>query len=327
MRGRYWLIALAALAGCDHGALFRPAGYGSDMPFTAGTPTRLTFNPGVDRMPAWLPDESGILYSFERLDRPDRDRCLGLLPATGGSRARELCNRAPAADDSTDVWEWPTVSPGGRLAYVRQSFWLARLNSEEIALGSLPAPEVGPNIRSLPQVLPSGSAARLRQLSWLGDSALIYVALSAPASLLPVRPIAVVHVDLTGAQPAFAMVPGTDSVSSAAVGERSDVVYYTRAGDTRVYRRALAGDSIVYDFAVAGVPTAVQVAGSRLVAIVTNQFNVVNLRVVNLSDGTNSVVPTAGLQLLELALSRSGRHLVVGAQAGGNVDLWLFELP
>src|SRR5437879_277497 len=73
-----------ALASCGHSASFVAPGTGSDRPFAGGSPQRLTFNLGDDRAPAWLPDGSGLVYSFQRLDRPARDRCLGLLPPDVG---------------------------------------------------------------------------------------------------------------------------------------------------------------------------------------------------------------------------------------------------
>src|SRR3989454_6922874 len=107
-----------AFAGCEHTAPFAPADTGSDQPFGAGSPRRVTLNLGDDRAPAWLPDESGFWYSFERADRADHDRCLALLPPDGGRIVRTLCDRIPAADDSTDAWTEPAIDAAGGVAYV-----------------------------------------------------------------------------------------------------------------------------------------------------------------------------------------------------------------
>src|SRR5439155_11102590 len=106
------------LAGCGHSAPPAAPESGSSQPFAGGSPRRLTFNLGDDRAPVWLPDGSGLLYSFQRLDRPDRDRCLGLLPPDGGRLERTLCDETPAADDSTNVLTEPAPSVDGRLAYL-----------------------------------------------------------------------------------------------------------------------------------------------------------------------------------------------------------------
>ena len=107
-----------ALAGCGHSAPPAAPESGSSRPFAGGSPRRLTFNLGDDRAPAWLPDGSGLLYSFQRLDRPDHDRCLGLLPPDGGRLERMLCDANPAADDSTNVLTEPAPTGDGRVAYL-----------------------------------------------------------------------------------------------------------------------------------------------------------------------------------------------------------------
>src|SRR5436309_1960365 len=149
------LLALA-LTGCGHSQPFRPGDYGSGQPFVPGSPRRVTYNIGDDRAPAWLPDESGFLYSFQRVDRPDRDYCLGLLP-------------------------------------------------------------------------PAGAAS-----------------------------------------PAPPAVPATLYASSVAPGGTADVIFFTLGGDSRVFRRVRSGatDSVVHDFGAAGIARDVQVAGTRLVAVV-----------------------------------------------------------
>src|SRR5688572_12531680 len=80
------LAALAALtaAACEHGEPFLLEPYGPVGPQNPGLLTRLTFNPGQDLAPAWLPDGSAIAYTGERGDRPDRDRCLAFMPGAGG---------------------------------------------------------------------------------------------------------------------------------------------------------------------------------------------------------------------------------------------------
>src|SRR5256885_8297828 len=95
------------VAGCGHSASPAAPETGSDRPFAGGSPRRLTFNLGDDRAPAWLPDGSGLVYSFQRLDRPDRDRCLGLLPPQGRRLLRTLCDANPPAADPTNVLTEP----------------------------------------------------------------------------------------------------------------------------------------------------------------------------------------------------------------------------
>src|SRR5258708_27498816 len=105
-------VLLAAFA-CDHPTPPEPGSYGPQGPFSTAIPRRLTFNPGQDLTPAWLPDGSGIIYQFQRLDEPDVDRCLGILPAAGGG-GPEICNTKPQGAGSTEVFGSAGALPGGR---------------------------------------------------------------------------------------------------------------------------------------------------------------------------------------------------------------------
>lgn len=325
MRGRYWLIALPALAACDHGAVFRPTGYGSDAPLNPSSPIRLTYSPGADDTPVWLPDEARILYSLQRLDRPDRDRCLGILPATGGTLERMICNSVPAGDTTRDLFESPAVSPGGRLAYMHT---VQRINGfvvlREIVVATLAAPESGQSF-STQFPIATGQAYQAEQIRWLGDSALVYVA-DGNSGLFPgfttTDKLGVVRVRLTGGKPTVEMVPGTDFATSLAV-DTPDIIYFTVSGPL-VFRRVLSTGAmtVAHNFGGLGVPTAIQVVGTLLTAVVNGQ-----LYVVNLFSGTETALPAAGLQLVQLALERSGNRVVAEARSGANTDLWLFRLP
>ena len=116
---RFALAVSAVLMACEHGAPFRPGEYGPNGPLNPGDPTRLTYNPGQDLIPAWLPDGSGIVYTGERLDRADRDRCLAFLPAAGGVISHYVC-RTTAPDDSVNVFEDAALARDS-IAYVRAS--------------------------------------------------------------------------------------------------------------------------------------------------------------------------------------------------------------
>ena len=112
--------ALVCLAlACKHDQPMSVGSYAPGGPFGSVVPLRLTYNPGEDLGPVWLPDRSGFIYTMERLDRDDKDRCLVLMPAGGGSIEREICDRIPAADDSVDAYGTAAIAPNGRLAYVR----------------------------------------------------------------------------------------------------------------------------------------------------------------------------------------------------------------
>src|SRR4029077_3245378 len=118
------LIASAIAAGvlaCNHTTPFSPQTYAATGPFVPGDPSRLTYNTGVDTRASWLPDGSAFLYTQEQAGRPDHDRCLAVMPKTGGTVTRTICTNTDAAGDTLNVFESPAVSTTGQLAYVRTS--------------------------------------------------------------------------------------------------------------------------------------------------------------------------------------------------------------
>jgi hypothetical protein len=101
-------------AACDHGAPFRPTGYAPSQPFNAPPLIRLTLNPGDDLTPAWLPDGQ-IIFSAERVDRADHDRCFANMPGSGAAISRYVC-RTATSNDSLDAFSEgaPTSLDAGR---------------------------------------------------------------------------------------------------------------------------------------------------------------------------------------------------------------------
>ncbi len=347
-------LLLLPLVGCEHGAPFAGGSYGSDQPFTAGSPRRLTYNLGQDRAPAWLPDESGIVYSFERTDRPDRDRCLGMLPPDGGRLLTEVCDRTASADDSTNLFTEPAPDPRGRLAYAVATSSIGALTPAwaGLELNSLAGPATTRVLLAFPyyasDTLPHEGAAHVR---WLGGTTLVYVAQRVGyeghckgCPLDSVRTgVAIDRLDLSQTPPHVDVLPGTRFASSVAVGATSDVIYFTLGGDSRVLRRNLVTgtDSTLFDFGASGITRDVQVIGSRLVAVVGGNVSFAldatlgypvqrdsggPVHVVDLLTGAHSVL-TLPPALRHPALSPSGKRLVVEAYTNGTSDLWEFILP
>src|SRR5207249_3879148 len=172
------VVVALAFAGCEHSAPFAGPETGSDRPFAGGSPRRITFNLGNDRAPAWLPDGSGFWYSFERVDRADHDRCLALLPPDGGRIVRMLCDRIPAADDSTDAWTEPAIDAAGRIAYVASSSRVGDVapRAGALVLATAPALTSDRVVATLPYLGSDQAFRDVAQLRWLGSDALVCVA-------------------------------------------------------------------------------------------------------------------------------------------------------
>jgi hypothetical protein len=259
-------LALSVLAACEHPRPFGAPDLGANVPFSQDFPRQLTFSASSDREPFWLPDGSGIIYSYQRLDRPDHDRCLGILPPEGGQRVRTICHVPPVADaDSTNALWSPVVGPGGVLAYVRESS----------PPGSLTAPDPGRVVLRFPYAAPDGttqgSAAYLR---WVDARTLLYLAVQVtyntdtvpPDTVL--TPIEIVRLRLSGDSATVVPLPNTVGATSLAVAG-IDTVYFTLPADSVVYAVDLAGGprAVAHDFRALGPVSDVQRQDGRLFVV------------------------------------------------------------
>ncbi len=355
-RARIALLTAVLTAGCDHPAPFRPGAYVPGGPFQIGAIVRITFNPGRDRAPTWLPGGAGIVYSAERLDRLDHDHCLAELPAAGGTIRRYDC-RTTAADDSINAFEDAAVSSDGRVAYVRAAAYRLPeppLTPDAQALVLARLADVN-DVRVLRRIAYTAPSRRIHHavshVGWLGPSRLVYLgeSVSYPRACSSCDPdtvrtgIEVVTLDFDAPTPLLAVVPGTDGASSVTVGATGDTIYFTRNGDSRVYRRAFSGGQTdtVYDFGAAGIARDVAVANGRLVAVVGGDVAYIvdsvlgnsqvdhggELHFVTLATGAETVVGDFMSRFRRPALAPDGMRVVAESRATFRADLWLVEAP
>lgn len=285
-RYRPWLALL--LLGCGHSDPFSPAANGSTAPLAAGEPSRLTYDGGADLTPTWRPDGSAFLYGFEQADPPHTqpDRCLGLMPPTGGRRLGELCNRAMHAADSIDRFEEPSILPDGRVEYLRSAsvpfrgpaYFQARVGPFDAAA---PASALG----ALPYNGADGVPRdALTHVTWLSNTDAIgvagvrgsYVACNGCAARPFIAGRELVRLTIGGSA---TPLTGPDSVTSAAVASAEGAIYFTRGGDSHVYRVALAGGAPVpvLDLGAAGIARDVQVRGTTAYVVVGGKVSVLTL--------------------------------------------------
>ena len=350
------VLLAAAIVACEHTAPFAPGVYTPNGPFGTGSPLRLTYNPGTDLGPIWLPGSEGILYSAERFDRVDRDHCFAILPRGGGTISRYACSTT-SADDSVDVFENGALAADGRIAYVRLRS--RRLPARPITpdvQALVVAPLSDPNavrvLRSVPYSLPSRPPHQgISYIGWLTPSRLIYLAerVTYPQACSSCAPdtvrtgIEIVTLDFATATPVLTVVPNTDSASSVAVGATGDTVYFTRNGDSRVYRYAFSSGltDTVFDFAATGIARDVGVSSGRLVAVVGGDVTYVvdsvlgasqvdrggELHFVILASGAETVIGNVTSRYRHPALSSDGTRVVTEVLTLGSGDLWLMSVP
>ena len=334
MNGRVAVLALAALLGaCEHAQPYGAAALGPEGPFSSAFPRQLTFNLLGDVQPAWLPGVAGIIYSLSA-GAPANMHCLGILPPEGGRPVQTFCHApTPGGDSTTALWQ-PAVSGAGLLAYVREVAKVDAVtpDSTELVLGSLTAPDPGRILLAVPYTAPDGTLQTgVRDLHWLHEGTLVFLGGTVAYSYPPYpwdttfAPIEIMRLSVGGDSTYPAVVPGTAGATSLATDSQA-VMYYTLAGDSRVYRlpEGAASATVWYDFGAAGVPTRIQVAGDVLVALVgTTVYRV------DVATASQAAVPLPdSMRVQDLALSPSGTRLVVaGSRPGGLPDLWLVQLP
>ena len=288
MRPAFWTAARLAslalstsLAACAHTET-APVEIPSNPPFGDGVwPRPITFNQFDDRHPQWLPDGSGIIYSTEREDQQfDRDRCIALLPPEGGSQRWRKCEVDGRHVDTTDVYEWPSVSPTGDAVFIHTSGWrlLKKTGRPRIALAHGFDFEHSRVVRTLPFFSNSGKQQVLGwTFRWIAPDQLVYLGVLEffqgstflPDTFFTGQEVMLLHI-IDDSTSNFTAVPGTEWASSVAVGDDSTAIYYTIGGDSLVYRRHLMTGAVdtVHNFGYRRVVRDVSVRGNKLAAIV-----------------------------------------------------------
>ncbi|NIM50054.1 MAG: hypothetical protein GTN62_06925 [Gemmatimonadales bacterium] len=343
---RWSLLLLLTVAACDHSEPFKLAGPEPLGPYSDASLRQLTFNRGDDRDPSGR----GDLVVFSRLEpeRSDQDRCLGFLPAQGGTLLRLVCAGGPWPDDRTDAWLNPIISPDEtRLAYVRQAGPVGGLGPSERALvvaplGAPAEPEIA-MAGGFP--LPDGRFAdAARRLTWRDDQTLRALV---GAELVVTLPGAVrdtvftpfTLVDLDVASGTFEPAPG---VTAAAV--------YANAPDGGVWfvredERSLA-ESVLRHASPDGGPVTVLDTLPGEVVDLTNLEGqpVVVLRLISSAE---LLTVESGVHIVDLEAGRvervgsvvdvrriwampGTRHLLLERRSQLGLpwsDLWLLELP
>lgn len=335
-----FVLVLSSLGGCTH---TEPSGAGAldrDQPFDPTPPVRLTFNLGHDRRAAWLPDGSGILYSTQAPGNQDNDICLAVLPPSGGRLRSLTCEISSLGQGLTESIESAAPAADARLAFVAATSSVgARLPTQQgLAYGSLADPAAHNILVDIPYTIAGKRAhSGISQIRWQDSTLLLYlgeaVNVMRPCDTCQMDTLrsgldaVTLRVDGSGAIPQA--IPGTDNASGVSPGSDEDEVYYTLAGDTRVYRQRLStGEvSLVYDFGTAGIARDVHLVGDRMAVIVGGRVHFIAddprfgatqwdsggmVHVVNLQDGSDLMIqgPEAPGLFRRPQLSPTGAALV-----------------
>jgi hypothetical protein len=239
--------SLTAL-GCDHTQPFATVPPDTVGPFTAGLPRQLTFNPLSDETPS----VHGDTLVFTRLEasRPDRDRCLALLPVEGGRLLRESCPRGALSDSTRESWLYPAISPdGSRIAFVRERGTL-RGAPEDRALVVAPLDRPDSAVSVVRGVFPTPSGVlgnAFQKITWRTPDTLWF--LGGVESLS--------HGNLGGFAPlgVFQIAADADPATTppSAIPELATAVAYDSGNDGSVYFLSAPDSTAIYRW-VPGLP-------------------------------------------------------------------------
>ena len=137
---------------------------------------QLTFNVDQDYWPAWTTDGRGILYAYVDRERP-LHRCLGLLPATGGTRLWQLCDNRAVRDDSASSYGAFALDSAGRLLVAETvssaNAGATALSQTTLWLADSAHPYVRTSLLTLPLTVGTTVVTWLADISWTGPNTFI----------------------------------------------------------------------------------------------------------------------------------------------------------
>lgn len=348
---RRWHAQVALLLGlwaCSQAEPFTNPDYREPTAFDPTPPVRLTYNPGPDVEPAFLPG-SEIVFGFSRPGEPNEDQCLGALPNQGGTTLAESCPRTAASRDSTERYGEARALTADTVALVVATRRAGRRTDDFAWIGRAPwrsATEFTPRLR-----FPFPSATGLmhftpRYLSVVAPNVVAYVATrpetACPGTTYPCDGQVLVtfgtevgQVNLGDSAPPV-VLSGIRLPTSIAPGPAPGSILFTLVADVQVYQRDAAGTITV--FASPGASTAVRdpsLAGNLLVSVVDGPLSFYTLPDSSLvqddvgGDLMLTDLDTGQSRLLARGfwrrpyLSADGRQVV----AEGDGDIYRFDLP
>lgn len=334
-------LVLVLAAACSHGEPYGQPVIEANPPLTApGVGALLTTNPASDEAPVWLPDGSGIAFSWQLPDHTDSDRCLAFLSLATRRIDRTICAGRPLSDQQADGVRASAFSPGGRVAWVRETGLPFQPPSQRyLMVGPADGSEPAVQVLAFPNQPSGGGPLHVLPMSlqWKGDSTLYYLAgqifTDSTGRRYP-APLEIGVVSFAGGTLTTGVVPNTIGATSAAVDPETHQLYATFLNDTRVYvLKASTGQrAAVASFAgLSGFPRAIAVRHGLVVAVVQGRAQPVDpvffgvasqadeggeLGVVALGGGPARLVrPPGGSWFKAPAISVTGDSLVAESYA------------
>jgi hypothetical protein len=339
-------LILAVLVGtaCSHSSVDLP-NPPSVGPSGSGPDIRLTVNAEQDYWPAWTADGRGVLYSFVNQAPDNRHRCIGLLPAAGGTRIWELCDNRGTEVDSVNSFPAYALATDGRLLYVEaeapsgpQSLNPA---SSTLWLADTAAPFARRALATLPVVVSGQRVDWLIDLNWTSPTEFTALAAEYSANIhckgcttfdSLFTGVAVLHGSIGAEGASLTLVPGTDGASNYSNAESGTSIVFSRHADPHLYEApaiggianaiatlgsdSLLGVSCQASTCVVAEDPVTLIPTTSLVTFFGSEANPGKLWSVSLVTGATNVVWSDATAVLATPLLSPSEHDVV-AQRGG----------
>lgn len=350
-------ILASLLAACNHQDPFPSGDPPDNGPPSTTPPLQLTFSPGFDRSPAWSVDGATLAYAFRREDGGAvGDRCIATLPAAGGTRSASKCLVA-ADSDTVRVLGPVALGPGDLVAWVDARSLVGRRvpDREYLRIGTMGDHDTGTVVRTFPDPVAGTSVhATATSLTWLSPTKLAYIGndrvLLGPCRGCPPDTLLIAReailLDLSTSPATATLIPNTAEVTSLSASSDGLSLYLTRAGDSRVFQRVLAGntETVVHDFG-STIARDANVRGNVLTAVIGGRVNYIVdpiigarqvdsggfLRKVDLTNGNETAIDFPDRIVTRPALSPSGSLVVAEAfdtlSPLRQADLWQAVVP
>lgn len=305
------LLAVVAIQGaCAHSEPYEVAAIPtSDVPLAPTPPVQLTFDAGKDRFPALTPDDRTLWYSFQSLDRVDRDRCLASMPAGGGTR-REFCLEDAANFSRRDGFDLPTPGPDGQLLYTRYASDIGAFLSDSgtLMLADTATPLTGRPLLRVPANIDGFGFTYIGRIRWVARDRIILVAEDMGVRRICAactdkdtiyRGVALLdgRIGATGAT--FSVIAGTQHANDFAISAGGDSLYFSRTDEDplepplrahQLYALPITGGTprVVFTGSVGDTIRSVARIGTRLAVASEGK-----LRTVDLATGSVIVLAAA----------------------------------
>jgi hypothetical protein len=273
---------LLAVFACSHSASFQDPDETNQGPFSPSLPAQLTYNPGPDVTPVFLPGDSLLLYSYRRAGALTENQCIGALPVAGGTTISESCPRSAASLDSTERYENPVPLDDSLIVLVQSSRRKGNGADAVTLLGTAPWRAADHLVPRLEFPFPSASGVfeiSASYLSLLGGGELAYLAMvdvsACPGTLSFCDGPSLIRIGREAAQLNLQgsgdpiILAGTDYATSVATGRTPGSILLTLPFDSRVYERQPGGSTVtLFDFGEGTYVRDPVLVGGTLVAIV-----------------------------------------------------------